>query len=158
MSCTSTVLPALNGCSTRPVKGIKSVSICKRSDISYINNSERAIVVSNVIPLFGFKDWINIKVSEIVSENIISGFKHTVEILNTLVLGDSDKKLMDEADDLVFLITNYQGEVLAYGATYGVWKVKQDRDLNANSGQISITFESRSGIEEPISDYTWTVA
>jgi hypothetical protein len=155
MSCTPTVLPELNGCSTRPVKGIKSISVIKRSDVASVYSRDANIPSDGDLVLSGVKDWVNVKTSEVVSENMPSGFKHTIEILNTLVLTDADKKLLDEADDLVFCVENYQGELLAYGATYGLWKTKQDRDLNANSGQISLTFESRTGIEEPVSDYTW---
>jgi len=155
MSCTSTVLPALNGCSTRPVKGIKSISVLKRSDVVSVVSRDVSISDATLTSLLGVKDWVNAKTSEVVSENMPSGFKHTIEILNTTVLTDADKKLLDEADDLVFCIENYQGELLVYGAKYGLWKVKQDRDLNANSGQISVTFESRVGIEELYSDYVW---
>ena len=155
MSCTASVLPALDGCAVNPVKGIASISVISRSAFTstpsgrVFTNPDFSLVVA----LTGVKDWVNIKTESVISAGIPDGYKHTVEILNTSVLTYADKKLLDESNDLVFIITNNQGENLIYGAKYGLWKDKQSRDLNANNGQISVSFSSREGIEEPYSDY-----
>ena len=165
MSCTASVLPALDGCAVNPVKGIKNVWVCNQQTL--LDAVGGVISDRNLGPLSptsfmgaltGIKDWANYKIEAVVTPGLPDGYKHTFEILNTSVLTYANKKLLDESNSVVFFIENNQGELLAFGAKYGLWKTKQSRDLNANNGQISITFESREQIEEPFSDYSWTNA
>ncbi len=158
MGCTNGTLPALDGCAVRPVKGIANIWCGLLSDfvITFTNNKIVNIAKSGVgvlIPILGAKDFSNAKYSAVVTDGLKTGYKHTVEILNTIISGDANKTQVDTADQLVFIVLTNQGEYLVYGAHYGVWKTKLDRDQNANNGQWSMSFESRTGMEETFSEY-----
>lgn len=167
MSCTASVLPALDGCAVNPVKGINNIYVAELSALKAIGTyADRVVSTTTIVldagatfkKLTGVKDWCNFKSEAVVSNGIPDGYKHTFEILNTSVLTYANKKLLDESNSIVLCVETNQGEFLFLGANYGLYKTKQSRDLNANNGQISITFESRDGIEEPYSDYLWSGA
>ena len=84
-------------------------------------------------------------VSSEVKEN---GFKHTfTAILAQVANGDLDKM-----DGVVVIVKYLSGGYAILGAENGLYKTAQSRMVNEESGLVTVTYETREGMEEMLSE------
>ena len=84
-------------------------------------------------------------VSSEVKEN---GFKHTfTAILAQVANGDLDKM-----DGIVVIVKYLSGGYAILGAENGLYKTAQSRMVNEESGLVTVTYETREGMEEMLSE------
>ena len=84
-------------------------------------------------------------VSSEVKEN---GFKHTfTAILAQVANGDLDKM-----DGVVVVVKYLSGGYAILGAENGLYKTAQSRMVNEESGLVTVTYETREGMEEMLSE------
>ena len=84
-------------------------------------------------------------VSSEVKEN---GFKHTfTAILAQVANGDLDK-----IDGIAVIVKYLSGGYAILGAENGLYKTAQSRMVNEESGLVTVTYETREGMEEMLSE------
>ena len=84
-------------------------------------------------------------VSSEVKEN---GFKHTfTAILAQVANGDLDKM-----DGIVVIVKYLSGGYAILGSENGLYKTAQSRMVNEESGLVTVTYETREGMEEMLSE------
>lgn len=84
-------------------------------------------------------------VSSEVKEN---GYKHTfTAILAQVANGDLDKM-----DGVVVIVKYLSGGYAILGAENGLYKTAQSRMVNEESGLVTVTYETREGMEEMLSE------
>ena len=84
-------------------------------------------------------------VSSEVKEN---GFKHTfTAILAQVANGDLDKM-----DGIAVIVKYVSGGYAILGAENGLYKTAQSRMVNEESGLVTVTYETREGMEEMLSE------
>ena len=84
-------------------------------------------------------------VSSEVKEN---GFKHTfTAILAQVANGDLDKM-----DGIVVVVKYLSGGYAILGSENGLYKTAQSRMVNEESGLVTVTYETREGMEEMLSE------
>jgi len=84
-------------------------------------------------------------VSSEVKEN---GFKHTfTAILAQVANGDLDKM-----DGVAVIVKYLSGGYAILGAENGLYKTAQSRMVNEESGLVTVTYETREGMEEMLSE------
>jgi hypothetical protein len=84
-------------------------------------------------------------VSSEVKEN---GFKHTfTAILAQVANGDLDKM-----DGVVVIVKYLSGGYAILGSENGLYKTAQSRMVNEESGLVTVTYETREGMEEMLSE------
>ena len=84
-------------------------------------------------------------VSSEVKEN---GFKHTfTAILAQVANGDLDKM-----DGIAVIVKYLSGGYAILGADNGLYKTAQSRMVNEESGLVTVTYETREGMEEMLSE------
>ena len=84
-------------------------------------------------------------VSSEVKEN---GFKHTfTAILAQVANGDLDKM-----DGIAVIVKYLSGGYAILGAENGLYKTAQSRMVNEESGLVTVTYETREGMEEMLSE------
>ena len=89
-------------------------------------------------------------VSSEVKEN---GFKHTfTAILAQVANGDLDKM-----DGIAVIVKYLSGGYAILGSENGLYKTAQSRMVNEESGLVTVTYETREGMEEMLSERVLTV-
>ncbi len=91
---------------------------------------------------------LNAGSSVVSSEVIENGFKHTfTAILAQVANGDLDKM-----DGIVVIVKYLSGGYAVLGAENGLYKTAQSRMVNEESGLVTVTYETREGMEEMLSE------
>jgi len=142
--------------STRPVKGIYPTAyICPVLGASVVFDSVDKNLITSLIPaqlyfsvISSEKFALDAGSTEVVSEIKVNGFKHRFTAI--LAITDAD---LDKLDAVIVICRKKTGEWVVYGAQNGLWKTAQDRMANANSGLVTVTFESQADQEEDYSEY-----
>ena len=84
-------------------------------------------------------------VSSEVKEN---GFKHTF----TAILAQVANGNLDKMDGIVVIVKYLSGGYAILGSENGLYKTAQSRMVNEESGLVTVTYETREGMEEMLSE------
>ena len=87
--------------------------------------------------------------SSVVSSEIKeNGFKHTF----TAILAQVANGNLDKMDGIVVIVKYLSGGYAILGAENGLYKTAQSRMVNEESGLVTVTYETRDGMEEMLSE------
>ena len=87
--------------------------------------------------------------SSVVSSEIKeNGFKHTF----TAILAQVANGNLDKMDGIVVIVKYLSGGYAILGAENGLYKTAQSRMVNEESGLVTVTYETREGMEEMLSE------
>ena len=127
-----------------PFEGLNVIVDDVTGEASLIYNTNQSTFSTIQATKFALNAGSSVVSSE-VKEN---GFKHTfTAILAQVANGDLDKM-----DGVVVIVKYLSGGYAILGAENGLYKTSQSRMVNEESGLVTVTYETREGMEEMLSE------